>query len=382
MLTLNIRQLEQKLPAWIEARLSVAIIGPPGTGKTYTSRAVATATGRPVEVLDGGQENEWKGLFPYRMPTNGIHIGRAMMASGGTLIIDEFNRVPPEMKTSFQLLASEKIVPWPEGGVREIDIAIVATANDSDLGVEEAARAELDRYDLIVKLMPTSDEIGAIVGKQANISPNAAAEIFRAVAELSGKLDAKKFHKPEGIRMAISIARVLLSGTLGPADAFSGAAERCWPLGRTGAEKYRGDFDSVVRGVANNFASKIAGVALTAVSTVPQQATSTTPTVGSLKDLQAVLKTSLQTTISTPQLMLPLPFSSLRVEFTQAFGFGVTKHLTVNGKPGRSASRRGVKVHFGENGTGDSIEFSGAEKHQVEKFLSLVLQAQGTPVTV
>src|SRR3989344_6000008 len=107
MLTLTLRQLTEKLPGWIDQELSIALIGPPGVGKTKNSRLIAEATGKPVEILDGGQENEWKGLFPYRTPTGHIEQGKALLANGGIIIIDEFNRVPAELKTSFQLMASE-----------------------------------------------------------------------------------------------------------------------------------------------------------------------------------------------------------------------------------------------------------------------------------
>lgn len=375
MLILTLRQLQDKLPAWLDSRLSVALIGPPGTGKTHTSRAVAEATGRPVEVLDGGQENEWKALFPYRTPSGEIQPGKALMADGGTLVIDEFNRVPPELKSAFQLLASEKIVPWPEGGVREVDLAIVATANDADLGVEEAGRAELDRYDLIVKLAPTPEEIGAIVSRQAEIREEVAAMIYEAVAELAKKLDPKKFHQPEGIRMAISIAKLLRGGTLGPADSFRGAAERCFPLGRRGSEKSRAEFDQTVADAAGRFAAKLANVGQVAASGAASGAdqASAAPAAATLQDLAAALPQMLTATVSSPALELPRPFVQLAHMVTQAFGLGVTKYFALGRRPGASMEKRGVIVHFGATGVADKIEFRGCDKHRVEKLLKLLL---------
>ena len=80
MLTLTLRQFREKLPVWIEARLAVAVIGPPGAGKTYTSRQIAVATGLRVEVVDGGKENDWKALFPYRTPAGAIGLGKVLIA--------------------------------------------------------------------------------------------------------------------------------------------------------------------------------------------------------------------------------------------------------------------------------------------------------------
>lgn len=374
MLTLTLRQLTEKLPVWITARLSVALIGPPGTGKTYTSREVAQATGLPVEIVDGGQENEWKALFPYRTPDGDIQPGKALRANGGVLIIDESNRVPPELKSSFQLLASEKIVPWPDGGVKEIDIAIIATANDSDLGVEEASRAELDRYDLIVWLQPTPEEIGTVVAGQAGVRLEVAAAIYEFVAELARKLDPKKFHAPEGIRMAISIAKAMRTETLGAADVFRAAAERCFPLGRRGAERYRAEFDSAVADLATKFAQKMSTLGALASAKHAPAATSAQPAVATLADLRASLVGTFEPKITAPPMALPFTFLECMHLITQAFGMGVTKYA-LSAKAGNKsvAERRGVKIHFGTNGGRDFIEFRDAERTQVDRFLRLIL---------
>lgn len=374
MLVLTLRQYQQKLPAWVQARLAVAVIGPPGTGKTYTSIEVIRLTALPFELVDGGKENDWKALFPYKTPTGGIEPGKALLANGGVLVIDEFNRVPPELKTSFQLLASEKKVPWPDGGYREVDLAIVATANPNDLGVEEAARAELDRYDLIVELRPTPEELHEITAKASGVKPEVADVIVEAVNSLSGKLDPKKFHQPEGLRMMISIAKILRSGTLGSGDAFKGAAERCFPLGRRGAERTRAEFDQVVADAAGTFAGKLANVGqLTNAATTSAPAAASTSGAATFQELAARLADSLLPEVSNPALQLPLPFVQIMHMFTQAFGAGVALHLMKNRQPGQAAEKRGVKLHFGANGAPDSLEFRGCPRHQVEVFLRSVL---------
>ena len=182
--------------------------------------------------------------------------------------------------------------------------------------------------------------------------------------------------------MAISIAKLLCTGTLGPVDSFRGAAERCWPLGRRGAEKYRAEFDQAVQEVAQRFASKLsnAGDLAAPQQRQSQQVSAPGEQVDTLKKLLASLGQSTLAQVSTSgHVPLPRPFPLMVPAFTAAFGLGVVKRLFAaypRERPTGSCSQSTtnavtVLVTVFRDGRPDAVEFRNTDRHRVEKFCRL-----------
>lgn len=384
--TFTLGQLNEKLPAWLEAGMNIGLFGPPGVGKTHNARAAAINSGKPYALVNGGEERAWRALFPYKLPSGVIELGTALHAAGyalidgkpekvreaGTIILDEVNRVPSSQKGNFQTLGAQKVVTMPDGTDISVPVSIIFTGNPSDLGVEEMSRAELDRYDLILFLQPTGPEVEEIVAREAKVSPEMAAAIYAVITDLSNGLDKSKFHQPEGIRMALSIAKTMRTGTLAPADVLKLAAERCFPHGRAGADRNRSSFDSTVARAAITFTQKVAQLgeaALTQRAVVDGSRVE----VQSLPALLAALKDSTQGTVTVEPMPLPRPYTQVMNLVTTAFGQGIALHaLRAQQRNKLIAERGGVIVDFGMAGQPDKIGFKQAPKAEVMHFLSLV----------
>lgn len=295
MIKLTIGHFREKLPALLAARASVLVAGEPGVGKDYNAYEIASLCGNAV-MVNGGFEVDWKQLFPHRMPDGRLVLGTAMAACGwqlddngepvqkhkvlGTLVISEVNRILPELKSQFQLLAADRAVEIPGATPPrriKLDITFVSTANPDDLGVEEMPKAELDRYDMVLWLVPSADETARIVSKtmppaeektvktifaKAEKAPAVKFEagliINEVVQDLAAKLDKRRFHRPEGLRLAKSMAAVLPLHIFSTQVAFRACAERCFPLGRQGSEAHRDEFNNIVGEVASTLSSKLA----------------------------------------------------------------------------------------------------------------------------
>jgi hypothetical protein len=432
MIEVTIHQLREKLPAILGAGASTLVLGNAGTGKTKNSSDIVRIIG-PTVVVNGARESHWKSMFPYRMPNGRISVGTAMAACGwevkdngelvqnskarATMVIDEVNRCPADRKGEFQLLASERSVQLPESTDEiKLSIGFVGTANHEDLGVEEMAAAELDRWDICLWLKPTPDEIEQIMCKtlapadavrimeiyeRARNAPLLTPEAARIVREhvdlLATKLKPSadqlaKFHQPQGIRLAESIARLLPLNLFSVAMVFRATAERCFPLGRRGAERYRREFNGIVTDIGAQLASKLGGLPMFQKQTSAQPsttqaapagatvaATAAALTADSLEELRLRLNELQGNKVTTSTVPLPRRAMQMLKPIGQAFGGGVSLHLMRNPSAG-AAERNGVRVDFGKDG--DKVRFTDVDRPAVVKFLELVLgPAPAEPTT-
>jgi hypothetical protein len=422
MIVLTIAQFREKLPQILASGASVLVIGEPGVGKTYNAGEICRLCG-PTVMVNGGSETDWKMLFPYRMPSGGLMLGTALAAGGwnisadgelvrisdrrGFIVIDEVNRVLAEMKSQFQLLGSDRAIEVPGATPPRrivLDLAMVATANPVGLGVEEMGHAELDRWDLFIRLQPTPQEVSQIIAgtlptadeamvralyekalSAPTVTTEAAEVVYECVQLLASKLDAGRFHKPEGIRLAKAIGRVLPLGIFKPAAVFASTVERCFPLGRRGAERHRAEFDGIIADVAGTFASKV-GALGGIYKSQPQVARAAAAPLASATGVQIFAASSLshlreqleQATgerISTLRICLPRRAMELLPQFRAAFGAGVALEVLNKHKSGK-CERNGVKLSMADQvkspQADDTIEFGSVEREKVLRFCSLV----------
>lgn len=370
-LELSLQKTNLLLDRAIAAHAKIALIGGPGVGKTTAARKAGERSGLPMSFLGGGNAEEWKRLLPYKTPDGQVETGLAYAARGGVLVIDEFTRGQSEDKNRFQTLAGANgrcLVSWPEGRTEEIELCIISTGNTEGVGVEEVSPAELDRYDFIVWVSPTDEEAVEILSQHHGQQAPRARVLWDAMKELASKLDAQKFHKPEGLRFAIALAEglAMLDGIMSPAEVFRSTSERCFPLAKRGVERWRDEFDTLIAAEANEFERKLGTVSASAVGVIAP----TAQPQFSINDLaQSVALPSLITAAVT----LPFPITSPKtmVALQQGFGLGAVKALLKGIEKGQAqVIHHTVTVDT----AGGKITFNGTARSAVQTFARAILK--------
>ena len=185
------REIEQ-LVAALSAGRHLLLEGPPGTGKSTLLRAVAEASGRGFEFVEGNAE-----LTPGRMigtfdPAAVLESGysadvfldgplTAALREGSLLYIEEINRIPEETLNVVITVMSEGELHIPRLGhvVADPGFRLVAAMNPFDaVGTARISGAVYDRVcRLAMGYQATSDEL-TIVKRRAERAQTAGDAVF------------------------------------------------------------------------------------------------------------------------------------------------------------------------------------------------------------
>jgi len=123
-------------------KVGLLLLGPTGSGKSHLAQAFHYESGRrngPFVVLDCGQVTSAEALAAelfgfasrsgFSAPTEG-RIGKARMADGGTLFVDEISCLPLELQQRLlRLIQTGRFSPLGSAEEASVDLQIVAAAN-------------------------------------------------------------------------------------------------------------------------------------------------------------------------------------------------------------------------------------------------------------
>jgi DNA-binding NtrC family response regulator len=121
-------------------RLPILIIGEPGTGKETIARAIHSASLRakgplllldckavPENIIDSELFGHEQGAFPGAF---GAKTGKVVLASGGTLLLDEIAALPVDTQERLdRVLATGEVRPIGLNGSYSVDIRVIATSS-------------------------------------------------------------------------------------------------------------------------------------------------------------------------------------------------------------------------------------------------------------
>ena len=162
------------------SKVNILLLGPTGAGKTHLAEAYHNECPRsqaPFVVLDCAQvtsvETLSAELFGYaadsgyaNAPRQGRR-GKAEMADGGTLFVDEIATLPWELQQKLlQIIEKGTFSPLGSGEPRSADLQVIAATNEDLAVLVRGGRFREDLYwricDVVVHLPPLSDRVADI----------------------------------------------------------------------------------------------------------------------------------------------------------------------------------------------------------------------------
>jgi transcriptional regulator with PAS, ATPase and Fis domain len=179
-------------------RVGLLLLGPTGSGKSHLAREFHYASRRrdgPFVTLDCGQITSAEALGAelfgfarksgFNAPAEG-RLGKARLAHGGTLFVDEIGSLPLELQPRLlRLIQTGRFTPLGSAEEDEVDVQVIAAANED---LEARARQGSFREDLLWRLSEISIALPSLDTRRADIP--AFAERFLAAAR-------ERFARPE-----------------------------------------------------------------------------------------------------------------------------------------------------------------------------------------